>query len=67
MSKDHCVIGSEAHGRTWGTEEESVAYAKRLIAQKGCKLPLFIVKIVKVVELSAPPIEVRDFSPADTK
>lgn len=65
--KDHCVIGRDAYQRTWSNEDEAVKHAQRLISKPGHKegVRLFVVKVVKVVELSQPPTTVRDLHPSD--
>lgn len=67
--KDHCVIGALMHGRrTWcANEEEAAAHARKLIKQGKTGEPLFIVKLVKVVELAAPPTVVREPLASDTE
>lgn len=62
---DHCVIGAKASGRTWGNEEGTIRYAQKILAQKGAAPKLFVVKVVKVIELSPPPTTVRDFDNSD--
>ena len=69
--KDHCVIGRDAFERTWGDEEYAIAHAKKLLIkadknQNGTKR-LFVVKVVKVVELHepVPPITIRDMVEED--
>lgn len=68
--RDHCVIGRESHGRTWCDEKGAIEHAKRLLAAtaKSTNKPhtrLFVVKVVKVVELQDPPMNVREFEPGD--
>lgn len=60
--KDHCVISRDAYQRTWLNEDEAVKHAQRLVAKPNNKegARLFVVKVVKVVEMSPPPTIVRD-------
>ena len=62
MQKDHCVISIEAVNRTWGSEEEAIAHAKRIIESQAKSNPTVkvgVVKLVSIVELTAPPMTVR--------
>lgn len=65
--KDHCVISHNAYQRTWLNEDEAVKHAQRLVSKPGQKdgVRLFVVKVVKVVEMSPPPTIVRDLLPSD--
>lgn len=69
--KDHCVIGRESPngiGRTWvGSEAEAIAHAQKLLTQERGKPNsprLFVVKVVKVVEILTPTV-VREMVDSD--
>lgn len=60
----YCVIGEVAYDRTWFTNREKArGHAKGLITEPGCysstkPKELFVVKVVDVVRVANPPIEV---------
>lgn len=66
MIKDHCVLGGVAYNRTWSDEAGAIEYAKHLIAKPGSADKLFVVKIVKVIELPPLPTIVREPTEKDT-